>query len=168
MRKHRPCCSIIANLNNAVGLTVSPPRILAVRGSGSSSEVVFFTYAGVQQTSETLTGDLGNTTAAIDYFNDTLLVARVVRRFSLTDLSQIERYDGILSTVTNVAHTRLGAIGKGSSILYIQPYGTTVAADAIQHQLPTEFGHYRKIAHQDDLLYLADRGFTTNILPLRK
>ena len=160
-----------SNLNNAVGLTVSPPRILAVRGSGSSSEVVFFTYAGVQQTSETLTGDLGNTTAAIDYFNDTLLVARVVRRFSLTDLSQIERYDGLFSTVTNVAHTRLGAIGiatsNASRILYIQPYGTTVAADAIQHQLPTEFGLYRKIAHQDDLLYLADTsGFSTNIFAL--
>ena len=35
----------------------------------------------------------------------------------------------------------------------------------IEHQLPTEFG-YRNIAHQDDLLYMADRGSGTNIFAL--
>ena len=37
--------------------------------------------------------------------------------------------------------------------------------DRIEHQLPTEFG-YRNIAHHDDLLYMADRGFSTNIFAL--
>ena len=37
--------------------------------------------------------------------------------------------------------------------------------DRVEHQLPTEFG-YRNIAHQDDLLYMAERGFNTNIFAL--
>ena len=38
--------------------------------------------------------------------------------------------------------------------------------DRVEHQLPTEFGGYRNIAHQDDLLYMAERGFSTDIFAL--
>ena len=65
-----------------------------------------------------------------------------------------------------ITHTRLGVIGiSNTRIFYIQPYGTTATDDRIEHQLPTEFG-YRNIAHHDDLLYMADRGFSTNIFAL--
>ena len=84
---------------------------------------------------------------------------RAAGRFSLTDLSEIERY-AIPTNISNIAHTRLGVIGI-SRILYIQPYGTTAQDDLVEHDLPTEFA-YRNIAHQDDLLYMVDRGFTTN------
>ena len=151
-----------SNLNNAVGLTVSPSRIIASRGGDTTGSIVFFTHAGVQQTAETLTSSITGIAEQIEYFNDTLLIAgnqfyRSPGRFSLVDLSEIERY-AIPSTSNFIAHTRLGVIGivtsNASRILYIQPYGTTVAADRIEHQLPTEFGLYKKIAHQDDLLYM--------------
>ena len=153
-----------SNLNNAVGLTVSPSRIIAMRGGVTTATVVFFTYAGVQQTTETLTPSIVGTNERIEYFNDTLLIAgsqtyRSPGRFSLTDLSEIERY-AIPSTSEFIVHTRLGVIGIGNTrIFYIQPYGTTASDDRIEHQLPTEFG-YRHIAHQDGLLYMADQGAT--------
>ena len=43
-----------SNLTNASGLTVSPTRIIAIRGGDTTASVVFFTHAGVQQTTETL------------------------------------------------------------------------------------------------------------------
>ena len=44
-----------SNLTNASGLTVSPTRIIASRGGDTTGSIVFFTHAGVQQTTETLT-----------------------------------------------------------------------------------------------------------------
>ena len=159
-----------SNLTNASGLTVSPTRIIAIRGGDTTASVVFFTHAGVQQTTETLTPSIVGTAERIEYFNDTLLIAgnqiyRGPGRFSLTDLSEIERY-AIPSTSGFIVHTRLGVIGiDNTRVFYIQPYGTTAQNDRVEHQLPTEFG-YRNIAHQDDLLYMADRGFSTNIFAL--
>ena len=159
-----------SNLTNASGLTVSPTRIIAIRGGDTTASVVFFTHAGVQQTTETLTPSIVGTAERIEYFNDTLLIAgnqiyRGPGRFSLTDLSEIERY-AIPSTSGFIVHTRLGVIGiDNTRVFYIQPYGTTAHDDRVEHQLPTEFG-YRNIAHQDDLLYMADRGFSTNIFAL--
>ena len=159
-----------SNLTNASGLTVSPTRIIAIRGGDTTASVVFFTHAGVQQTTETLTPSIVGTAERIEYFNDTLLIAgnqfyRGPGRFSLTDLSEIERY-AIPATSGFIAHTRLGVIGiDNTRVFYIQPYGTTAHDDRVEHQLPTEFG-YRNIAHQDDLLYMAERGFSTNIFAL--
>ena len=159
-----------SNLNNASGLTVSPTRIIAIRGGDTTASVVFFTHAGVQQTTETLTPSIVGTAERIEYFNDTLLIAgnqiyRAPGRFSLTDLSEIERY-AIPATSGFIAHTRLGVISiDNTRVFYIQPYGTTARSDRIEHQLPTEFG-YRNIAHQDDLLYMVDRGFSSNIFAL--
>ena len=159
-----------SNLTNASGLTVSPTRIIAIRGGDTTASVVFFTHAGVQQTTETLTPSIVGTAERIEYFNDTLLIAgnqiyRGPGRFSLTDLSEIERY-AIPATSGFIAHTRLGVIGVDNTrVFYIQPYGTTAHDDRVEHQLPTEFG-YRNIAHQDDLLYMADRGFSTNTFAL--
>ena len=159
-----------SNLTNASGLTVSPTRIIAIRGGDTTASVVFFTHAGVQQTTETLTPSIVGTAERIEYFNDTLLIAgnqiyRGPGRFSLTDLSEIERY-AIPSTSGFIVHTRLGVIGiDNTRVFYIQPYGTTAHDDRVEHQLPTEFG-YRNIAHQDDLLYMAERGFSTNIFAL--
>ena len=163
-----------SNLTNASGLTVSPSRIIAIRGGGTTVSVVFFTHAGVQQASETLTPIIVGTNKRIEYFNDTLLIAgsqtyRAPGRFSLIDLSEIERY-AIPATSDFITHTRLGVISIRSTpttrTLYIQPYGTTATDDRIEHQLPTEFGGYRNIAHQDDLLYMAERGFSTDIFAL--
>ena len=159
-----------SNLANASGLTVSPTRIIAIRGGDTTASVVFFTHAGVQQTTETLTPSIVGTAERIEYFNDTLLIAgnqiyRGPGRFSLTDLSEIERY-AIPSTSGFIVHTRLGVIGiDNTRVFYIQPYGTTAQNDRVEHQLPTEFG-YRNIAHHDDLLYMAERGFSTNIFAL--
>ena len=159
-----------SNLTNASGLTVSPTRVIAIRGGDTTASVVFFTHAGVQQTTETLTPSIVGTAERIEYFNDTLLIAgnqiyRAPGRFSLIDLSEIERY-AIPATSQFIVHTRLGVIGiDNTRVFYIQPYGTTARSDRIEHQLPTEFG-YRNIAHQDDLLYMADRGFSTNIFAL--
>ena len=159
-----------SNLTNASGLTVSPTRIIAIRGGDTTASVAFFTHAGVQQTTETLTPSIVGTAERIEYFNDTLLIAgnqiyRGPGRFSLTDLSEIERY-AIPATSGFIVHTRLGVIGiDNTRVFYIQPYGTTAHDDRVEHQLPTEFG-YRNIAHQDDLLYMADRGFSTNIFAL--
>ena len=159
-----------SNLANASGLTVSPSRIIASRGGDTTGSIVFFTHAGVQQTTETLTSSTTGIAERIEYFNDTLLIAgnqfyRSPGRFSLVDLSEIERY-AIPSTSGFITHTRLGVIGiSNTRIFYIQPYGTTATDDRIEHQLPTEFG-YRNIAHHDDLLYMADRGFSTNIFAL--
>ena len=163
-----------SNLTNASGLTVSPTRIIAIRGGDTATSVVFFTHAGVQQTTETLTPSIVGTAERIEYFNDTLLIAgnqiyRAPGRFSLTDLSEIERY-ALPSTGSFITHTRLGVISIGirnfTRIFYIQPYGTTAHDDRVEHQLPTEFGGYRNIAHQDDLLYMAERGFSTDIFAL--
>ena len=154
-------------------LTVSPTRVIASRGGDTTGSIVFFTHAGVQQTTETLLSNTTAITERIEYFNDTLLIAgnqiyRAPGRFSLTDLSEIERY-AIPSTSGFIVHTRLGVIGVRSTastrVFYIQPYGTTAHDDRVEHQLPTEFG-YRNIAHQDDLLYMAERGFSTNIFAL--
>ena len=159
-----------SNLTNASGLTVSPTRIIASRGGDTTASVVFFTHAGVQQTTETLTPSIVGTAERIEYFNDTLLIAgnqfyRGPGRFSLTDLSEIERY-AIPATSGFIVHTRLGVIGiDNTRVFYIQPYGTTAHDDRVEHQLPTEFG-YRNIAHQDDLLYMAERGFSTDIFAL--
>ena len=159
-----------SNLTNASGLAVSPTRIIAIRGGDTTASVVFFTHAGVQQTTETLTPSIVGTAERIEYFNDTLLIAgnqiyRGPGRFSLTDLSEIERY-AIPSTSGFIVHTRLGLIGiDNTRVFYIQPYGTTARDDRIEHQLPPEFG-YRNLAHQDDLLYMVDRGFNTNIFAL--
>ena len=159
-----------SNLTNASGLTVSPTRIIAIRGGDTTASVAFFTHAGVQQTTETLTPSIVGTAERIEYFNDTLLIAgnqiyRGPGRFSLTDLSEIERY-AIPATSGFIVHTRLGVIGiDNTRVFYIQPYGTTAHDDRVEHQLPTEFG-YRNIAHQDDLLYMADRGFSTNVFAL--
>ena len=159
-----------SNLTNASGLTVSPTRIIAIRGGDTTASVVFFTHAGVQQTTETLTPSIVGTAERIEYFNETLLIAgnqiyRAPGRFSLTDLSEIERY-AIPATSGFIVHTRLGVIGiDNTRVFYIQPYGTTAHDDRVEHQLPTEFG-YRNIAHQDDLLYMADRGFSTNVFAL--
>ena len=159
-----------SNLANASGLTVSPSRIIASRGGDTTGSIVFFTHAGVQQTAETLTSSITGIAERIEYFNDTLLIAgnqfyRSPGRFDLTDLSEIERYS-ITSVSGFIVHTRLGVIGIGNTrIFYIQPYGTTATVDRIEHQLPTEFG-YRNIAHHDDLLYMAERGFSTNIFAL--
>ena len=159
-----------SNLTNASGLTVSPTRVIASRGGDTTGSIVFFTHAGVQQTTETLLSNTTAITERIEYFNDTLLIAgnqiyRAPGRFSLTDLSEIERY-AIPSTSGFIVHTRLGVIGiDNTRVFYIQPYGTTAHDDRVEHQLPTEFG-YRNIAHQDDLLYMADRGFSTNIFAL--
>ena len=163
-----------SNLTNASGLTVSPTRVIASRGGDTTGSIVFFTHAGVQQTTETLLSNTTAITERIEYFNDTLLIAgnqiyRGPGRFSLTDLSEIERY-AIPSTSGFIVHTRLGVIGirttASTRIFYIQPYGTTAIDDLIEHQLPTEFGGYRNIAHQDDLLYMAERGFSTDIFAL--
>ena len=159
-----------SNLTNASGLTVSPTRIIASRGGDTTGSIVFFTHAGVQQTTETLTSSITGIAERIEYFNDTLLIAgnqiyRGPGRFSLTDLSEIERY-AIPATSGFIVHTRLGVIGiDNTRVFYIQPYGTTAHDDRVEHQLPTEFG-YRNIAHQDDLLYMAERGFSTNIFAL--
>ena len=159
-----------SNLTNASGLTVSPTRVIASRGGDTTGSIVFFTHAGVQQTTETLLSNTTAITERIEYFNDTLLIAgnqiyRAPGRFSLTDLSEIERY-AIPSTSGFIVHTRLGVIGiDNTRVFYIQPYGTTAHDDRVEHQLPTEFG-YRNIAHQDDLLYMAERGFSTNIFAL--
>ena len=159
-----------SNLTNASGLTVSPTRIIASRGGDTTGSIAFFTHAGVQQTTETLTSSITGIAERIEYFNDTLLIAgnqfyRSAGRFSLIDLSEIERY-AIPATSGFITHTRLGVIGiDNTRVFYIQPYGTTAHDDRVEHQLPTEFG-YRNIAHQDDLLYMADRGFSTNIFAL--
>ena len=159
-----------SQLNSAIGLAVSPTRIVAMRGGSNTANVAFFTHAGIHQTTEALTPSIVGTDKRIEYFNDTLLIAgsqtyRSPGRFSLTDLSEIERY-AIPSTSGFIVHTRLGVIGiDNTRVFYIQPYGTTAQDDRIEHQLPTEFG-YRNIAHQDDLLYMADRGSGTNIFAL--
>ena len=159
-----------SNLTNASGLTVSPTRIIASRGGDTTGSIVFFTHAGVQQTTETLTSSTTGIAERIEYFNDTLLIAgnqfyRAAGRFTLTDLSEIERY-AIPATSGFIVHTRLGVIGiDNTRVFYIQPYGTTAHDDRVEHQLPTEFG-YRNIAHQDDLLYMAERGFSTDIFAL--
>ena len=159
-----------SQLANASGLAVSPTRIIASRGGDTTGNMAFFTHAGVHQTTEGLASSTTGIAERIEYFNDTLLIAgnqfyRAPGRFSLTDLSEIERY-AIPSTSGFIVHTRLGVIGiDNTRIFYIQPYGTTAQDDRIEHQLPTEFG-YRNIAHQDDLLYMADRGFSTNIFAL--
>ena len=159
-----------SNLTNASGLTVSPTRIIAMRGGVTTATVVFFTHAGVQQASETLTPSIVGTNERIEYFNDTLLISgnpsyRPSGRFSLADLSEIQRYT-IPTNVQFIIHTRLGVVGiNNTRVFYIQPYGTTAYDDLIEHQLPTEFG-YRNIAHQDDLLYMAERGFSTDIFAL--
>ena len=162
-----------SQLNSAIGLAVSPTRIVAMRGGSNTANVAFFTHAGIHQTTEALTPSIVGTDKRIEYFNDTLLIAgsqtyRSPGRFSLTDLSEIERY-AIPATSGFIIHTRLGVIGIRSTastrIFYIQPYGTTAIDDLIEHQLPTEFG-YRNVAHHDDLLYMADRGFSTNIFAL--
>ena len=159
-----------SQLANASGLAVSPTRIIASRGGDTTGNMAFFTHAGVHQTTEGLASRTTGIAERIEYFNDTLLIAgnqfyRAPGRFSLTDLSEIERY-AIPSTSGFIVHTRLGVIGIDNiRIFYIQPYGTTAIDDRIQHQLPTEFG-YRHVAHQDDLLYMVDRGFSTNIFAL--
>ena len=156
-------------LRNAVGIAVSPTRIIANRGTETAAEIAFFTHAGVQQTSETLRRTIAGTARRLDYFNGTLLVAgnqfyRAAGRFGLDDFSEIERY-AFPTNISNIAHTRFGVIGLGGRILYLQPYGTTGSVHLIQHSLSTEFS-YGNITHQDDLLYMADRGFTTDIFAL--
>ena len=159
-----------SQLTNASGLAVSPTRIIASKGGDTTGNMAFFTHAGVHQTTEGLASRTTGIAERIEYFNDTLLIAgnqfyRAPGRFSLTDLSEIERY-AIPSTSGFIVHTRLGVIGIDNiRIFYIQPYGTTARDDRIEHQLPTEFG-YRHVAHQDDLLYMVDRGFSTNIFAL--
>ena len=159
-----------SQLANASGLAVSPTRIIASRGGDTTGNMAFFTHAGVHQTTEGLASRTTGIAERIEYFNDTLLIAgnqfyRAPGRFSLTDLSEIERY-AIPATSGFIVHTRLGVIGIDNiRIFYIQPYGTTAQDDRVEHQLPTEFG-YRNIAHQDDLLYMADRGSGTNIFAL--
>ena len=159
-----------SQLANASGLAVSPTRIIASRGGDTTGNMAFFTHAGVHQTTEGLASSTTGIAERIEYFNDTLLIAgnqfyRAPGRFNLRDLSEIERY-AIPSTSGFIVHTRLGVIGIDNvRIFYIQPYGTTARDDRIEHQLPPEFG-YRNIAHQDDLLYMVDRGFSTNIFAL--
>ena len=161
-----------SQLANASGLAVSPTRIIASRGGDTTGNMAFFTHAGVHQTTEGLASSTTGIAERIEYFNDTLLIAgnqfyRAPGRFNLRDLSEIERY-AIPSTSGFIVHTRLGLIGIDNvRIFYIQPYGTTARDDRIEHQLPPEFG-YRNIAHQDDLLYMAERGFSTNLFALAK
>ena len=159
-----------SQLANASGLAVSPTRIIASRGGDTTGNMAFFTHAGVHQTTEGLASRTTGIAERIEYFNDTLLIAgnqfyRAPGRFNLRDLSEIERY-AIPSTSGFIVHTRLGVIGiDNTRVFYIQPYGTTAHDDRVEHQLPTEFG-YRHVAHQDDLLYMVDRGFSTNIFAL--
>ena len=158
-----------SELNAASGLAVSPTRIIANRGVETGARIDFYTHTGVRQTSETLRRTIAGTARRLDYFNGTLLVAgnqfyRAAGRFGLDDFSEIERY-AFPTNISNIAHTRFGVIGLGGRILYLQPYGTTGSVHLIQHALSTEFS-YRHIAHQDDLLYMADRGFSTDIFAL--
>ena len=118
-----------SQLPGAIGFTVSPTRIIANVGGETAAQIEFFTHAGVLQTTERLTASVAGTNRRIEYFNDTLLISsssyRSAGRFSLTDLSEIERY-AIPSTSGFIVHTRLGVIGiDNTRIFYIQPYGTT-------------------------------------------
>ena len=53
------------------GLAVSPTRIIASRGGDTTGSIVFFTHAGVQRTTETLTSSTAGIVERIEYFNDT-------------------------------------------------------------------------------------------------
>ena len=161
-----------AHGTNARGLAVSPTRILLNgSSSGGRAHIHAFTHAGIEQTSEQLDRTLyGLGGRRIDYFNGSLLVQgnqfyRASGRFSLTDLSEIESY-GLNRTLGYVVHTRLGILSISGTEFYIQPYGTTAQSDVIAQNLPSGFPGYRTCAHQNDLLYFANRGFSTNIFGL--
>ena len=157
-----------AHGTNARGLAVSPTRILLNgSSSGGQAHIHAFTHAGIEQTSEQLDRTLyGLGSRRIDYFNGSLLVQgnqfyRASGRFSLTDLSEIENY-GLNRTLGYIVHTRLGILSISGTEFHIQPYGTTEQSDVITKDLPSGFPGYHTCSHQDNLLYLANRGFLTN------
>ena len=129
-----------SNLTNASGLTVSPTRIIAIRGGDTTASVVFFTHAGVQQTTETLTPSIVGTAERIEYFNDTLLIAgnQIYRGAGAFQFNGFERNRKIrdpLAPADFITHTRLGVIGITTTAYY-----THILCPTLRHHCDTMIG----------------------------
>ena len=147
-----------------IGIAVTPTRILISKSSRNVITLKKYTHAGIEQTSEQVSG-AGSNVGRMDFINGDILVAG-----GRSQETGAGRYDANLNRIqtfssfaaASITHSRLGITGSTRSRsnrpqVLTKPYGDTVVTT---HDLQGDV--YRHIAHQDDLLYFAFRGFSTN------
>ena len=148
-----------------IGIAVTPTRILISKSSRNVITLKKYTHAGIEQTSEQVSG-AGSNVGRMDFINGDILVAggrsqeTGAGRYD-ANLNRIQTFSGGFG-VASITHSRLGITGSTRSRsnrpqVLTKPYGDTVVTT---HDLQGDV--YRHIAHQDDLLYFAFRGFSTN------
>ena len=150
------------------GIAVTPTRII-IASFPSGMVLTKFTHAGVEQTAETSSVS-GIISRRIDIINGDILVpggrinenAPTRYREEGDTLIAIETYSGLGSS--SIVHTRLGITAKTASTNEISavPYGDTTA---IVYDVPG-LSTYAMMAHQNDLLYFAWRGLSTDTFGL--
>ena len=147
------------------GIAVTPTRILISKTSRNVITLKKYTHAGIEQTNEQVSG-AGSNVGRMDFINGDILVAggrsqeTGAGRYD-ANLNRIQTFSGGFG-VASITHSRLGITGISSSReVLTKPYGDTTVT---RHDAP-EF-EYRHIAHHDDLLYFAERGFSTNLFGL--
>ena len=147
-----------------IGIAVTPTRILISKSSRNVITLKKYTHAGIEQTNEQVSG-AGSNVGRMDFINGDILVAG-----GRSQETGAGRYDANLNRIqtfssfaaASITHSRLGITGSTRSRsnrpqVLTKPYGDTVVTT---HDLQGDV--YRHIAHQDDLLYFAFRGFSTN------
>ena len=147
-----------------IGIAVTPTRILISKSSRNVITLKKYTHAGIEQTSEQVSG-AGSNVGRMDFINGDILVAG-----GRSQETGAGRYDANLNRIqtfssfaaASITHSRLGITGSTRSRsnrpqVLTKPYGDTVVTT---HDLQGDV--YRHIAHQDDLLYFAFRGVSTN------
>ena len=132
------------------GIALTSTRILI----SSGSNLLKYTHAGVEQTSEGVSGS--DSISKIDYINGDILTG--ARRYD-ANLNRIETFSGF--SPVSITHSRLGITGTNNlHQVIIKPYTDTTVTI---HDTGLIYG---SIAHEDDLLYFAGRGFQTDIFGL--
>ena len=145
----------------AIGLTVSPNRIIVSRGN----DMYFFDFDGTLQTAETLSiGPSG----LLEYFNDTLILTRnnlQPNRFpinSITSLGLLPLDNDNESTVPT-AHGWLQT--RGTSPFYLLPYGGS-GSDITEIARPSGLVVKNLMAHQGGLLFMASNRTGSRVFSL--
>ena len=129
----------LADVSAGDGIAVTPTRIITCEGS-STKTLNFYTHAGVEQTSESVTATLSGSSNFyrnnIDVLNGDLLLKQmnVINRYRLSDFSEIQADMG--GADEGISHTELGVMGRvGSGEFVIQPYGTTQVSDRLVFEI---------------------------------
>ena len=157
------------NYSGVQGIAVTPTRIYVSR----SQRLYAFTHDGTEQTSEELTLTAAHD-RTLDYFNGSLISsidnASEIHRFSPINDTRFLSYP-VSGSVGTVVHTRLGLLGFRSSSFWVLPYDYEDANSAYQIDFPSDLPASttgRRIAHQNDLLYLFFNGSGSGFIGLAR